>query len=55
MVKTIPMTKSDYLKYLKKQEVTGKPIVDKLGKINKTVWSSDLTNEYIKINTDYRS
>ena len=35
MVKTIPMTKSDYLKYLKKQEVTGKPIVDKLGKLNK--------------------
>ena len=29
------MTKSDYLKYLKKQEVTGKPIVDKLGKLNK--------------------
>ena len=27
----------------------------KLGKINKTVWSSDLTSEYIKINTDYRS
>ena len=35
MVKTIPMTKSDYYRYLKKQEVTGKPIVDKLGKINK--------------------
>ena len=35
MVKTIPMTKSDYLKYLKKQEVSGKPIVDKLGKLNK--------------------
>ena len=35
MAKTIPMTKSDYLKYLKKQEVTGKPIVDKLGKLNK--------------------
>ena len=35
MVKTILMTKSDYYKYLKKQEVTGKPIVDKLGKINK--------------------
>ena len=29
------MTKSDYLKYLKKQEVTGKPIIDKLGKLNK--------------------
>ena len=26
-----------------------------LGKSNKTVWSSDLTNEYIKINADYRS
>ena len=25
------------------------------GKYNKTVWSSDLTNEYIKINADYRS
>ena len=35
MVKTILMTKSDYLKYLKKQEVIGKPIVDKLGKLNK--------------------
>ena len=35
MVKTIHMTKSDYLKYLKKQEITGKPIVDKLGKLNK--------------------
>ncbi len=35
MAKTIPMTKSDYLKYLKKQEVTGKPIIDKLGKLNK--------------------
>ena len=35
MVKTIPMTKNDYLKYLKKQEVGGKPIVDKLGKLNK--------------------
>ena len=35
MVKTIHMTKTDYLKYLKKQEITGKPIVDKLGKLNK--------------------
>ncbi len=35
MVKTIPMTKSDYIKYLKKQEVSGKPIVDKIGKLNK--------------------
>ena len=35
MVKTILMTKSDYLKYLKKQEVFGKPIVDKIGKLNK--------------------
>ena len=29
------MTKSDYIKYLKKQEVSGKPIVDKIGKLNK--------------------
>ncbi|MDA9740683.1 uridine kinase [Pelagibacteraceae bacterium] len=29
------MTKSDYLKYLKKKEVFGKPIVDKIGKLNK--------------------
>ena len=29
------MTKNDYLKYLKKQEVSGKPIVDKIGKLNK--------------------
>ena len=35
MVKTTLMTKSDYLKYLKKQEVSGKPIVDKIGKLNK--------------------
>ncbi len=35
MVKTIHMIKSDYLKYLKKQEVIGKPIVDKIGKLNK--------------------
>ena len=35
MVKTTLMTKSDYLKYLKKQEVFGKPIVDKIGKLNK--------------------
>ncbi len=35
MVKTIPMIKSDYLKFVKKQEVRGKPIVDKLGKLNK--------------------
>ena len=34
MVKITLMTKSDYLKYLKKQEVKGKPIVDKLGKLN---------------------
>ena len=34
MVKTIPMIKSDYLKFLKKQEVVGKPIVDKIGKLN---------------------
>lgn len=35
MVKITLMTKSDYLKYLKKQEVFGKPIVDKIGKLNK--------------------
>ena len=35
MVKTTLMTKNDYLKYLKKQEVFGKPIVDKIGKLNK--------------------
>ena len=35
MVKTTLMIKSDYLKYLKKQEVYGKPIVDKIGKLNK--------------------
>ncbi len=29
------MIKSDYLKFLKKQEVTGKPIVDKIWKLNK--------------------
>ena len=29
------MIKSDYLKFLKKQEVAGKPIVDKIGKLNK--------------------
>ena len=34
MVKTIPMIKSDYLKYLKRQEVVGKPIIDKVGKLN---------------------
>ena len=34
MVKTILMIKSDYLKFLKKQEVAGKPIVDKIGKLN---------------------
>ena len=35
MAKTTLMTKNDYIKYLKKQEVTGKPIVDKIGKLNK--------------------
>jgi len=35
MVKTILMIKSDYLKFLKKQEVAGKPIVDKVVKLNK--------------------
>ena len=34
MVKTIPMIKSDYLKFLKKREVVGKPIIDKIGKLN---------------------
>ena len=28
------MIKSDYLKFLKKREVAGKPIVDKIGKLN---------------------
>ena len=50
MVKTIHMTKSDYLKYLKKQEVTGKPIIDKLGKLNKfylplSEWISSIYNK----------
>ena len=35
MAKTILMIKSDYLNFLKKQEVDGKPIVDKIGKLNK--------------------
>ncbi len=35
MVKTTLMIKSDYLKYLKKQEVYGKPIIDKIEKLNK--------------------
>ncbi len=29
------MIKSDYLKFLKKQEVGGRPIIDKIGKLNK--------------------
>ena len=29
------MIKSDYLKFLKKREVVGKPIIDKVGKLNK--------------------
>ena len=29
------MIKSDYLKFLKKLEVAGKPIIDKVGKLNK--------------------
>ncbi len=33
MVKTILMIKSDYLKFLKNQEVAGKPIIDKIGKL----------------------
>ena len=35
MVKTIPMIKSDYLKFLKRHEIPGKPIIDKVGKLNK--------------------
>ena len=35
MDKTILMIKSEYLKFLKKQEVAGKPIIDKIGKLNK--------------------
>ncbi len=35
MVKTIPMIKNDYLKFIKRQEAGGKTIVDKLGKLNK--------------------
>jgi len=35
MAKTIRMIKSEYLKFLKKKEVAGKPIIDKLGKLNK--------------------
>ena len=35
MVKTIPMIKSDYLKFIKTQEVAGKRIIDKIGKLNK--------------------
>ena len=35
MVKTIPMIKSDYLKFLKRYETSGKPIIDKVGKLNK--------------------
>jgi len=35
MAKTILMIKSDYLNFLKKREVAGKPIVDKIGKLNK--------------------
>ena len=33
MVKTILMIKSEYLKFLKKKEVIGRPIVDKIGKL----------------------
>jgi len=35
MVKTILMIKSDYLKFLKKKEAGGRPIVDKIGKLKK--------------------
>ena len=29
------MIKSDYLKFLKRYEISGKPIIDKVGKLNK--------------------
>ena len=35
MVKTILIIKSDYLKFLKRHEIPGKPIIDKVGKLNK--------------------
>ena len=35
MAKTIHMIKSDYLKFIKTQEVAGKRIIDKIGKLNK--------------------
>ena len=35
MVKTILMIKSDYLKFIKKHEVPGKPIINKIDKLNK--------------------
>ena len=42
MVKTILMIKSDYLKFLKKKEVVGRPIVDKMGKL-KTFYLTSLS------------
>ena len=57
-----------YLKYLKKQEVSGKPIVDKIGKLNKfylplsewiySVYSKDfetkiIDDEKVMINNQY--
>jgi glutamate N-acetyltransferase/amino-acid N-acetyltransferase len=47
-----------------KEEVVAKKMKDKniiididmgMGKENSTVWTCDLTQEYIKINADYRS
>ena len=37
MVKTILMIKSDYLKFLKKKEVVGRPIVDKIDQALKKI------------------
>ena len=41
-------------KYMK-QKVIKINIDLKIGKFNKTVWSSDLSKKYIEINADYRS
>ena len=56
MVKTIPMIKSDYLKFIKRQEVRGKPIIDKIGKLNtfylplsKWIYSLYIKDRKIKI------
>ena len=40
------MIKSDYLKFLKKQEVTGKPIVDKIPNTVITTISSTKVNAF---------